>query len=125
MELIKPVKEGIIAIPNIQIGNDIKQFFSFFLIQSILFILVTPIALSVPAYLFIHSAWATGWTAFFLFLLASIVFLTWLFISILFFYSVTEPKTWPRYVGLGWLVILIGTFTTWIIFLDSLSLLAS
>ncbi|WP_456277481.1 hypothetical protein [Bacillus sp. AK128] len=124
MEIIKPIKETIISIPNLEIRNDIKQFFTFFLIQSIVFLLLTPIALAVPAYLFLHSASAAGWAAFFLFILASVVFLTWLFISILFFYSVTDPKTWPRYIAFAWLVILIGTFMTWIIFLDSLSLVA-
>jgi hypothetical protein len=125
MEIIKPLREKIISIPNIEIANDIKQFFSYFLIQSILFILITPVALSVPAYLYLHSASTSGWAAFFIFILASIVFVTWLFVSILFFYSVTEPKTWPRYVAFGWLAILIGTFTTWIYFLESLSLLGS
>ncbi|WP_246944366.1 hypothetical protein [Bacillus pinisoli] len=125
MKPLLPIKDKIIAIPNIEVGKDIKQFFAFFLVQSIVFILATPFALSVPAYLFIHSAWSSGWTAFFIFMLASIIFLTWVFISVLFFYSMTEPKTWPRYVAFFWLAILIGTFSSWIVFLDSLSLLGS
>jgi hypothetical protein len=121
MEIIKPLKERIISIPNIEIGNEIKHFFSVFLIQSIVFLLFTPIAISVPAYLLLHSfSISSTFMAFGIFTVGTIVFITWLFVSILFFYSVTDPKTWPRYVALSWLAILIGTFITWIFFFNTL-----
>jgi hypothetical protein len=121
MEIIRPLKERIISIPNIEIGNETTHFFSVFLIQSIFFLLFAPVAISVPAFLLLHSFTVSStFIAISIFSLGIIVLVTWMFVSILFFYSVTEPKTWPRYVALSWFIILVGTFITWILFLKTL-----
>ncbi|KAA0548555.1 hypothetical protein FZW96_08270 [Bacillus sp. BGMRC 2118] len=117
MDYITPLKEKVIALPNIRINDKLKHFFSSFLLQSIIFLLWTPFALAIPAFLFVQSFDASSFMkGLFLFLTGILVFSTWSFISGLFMYAVTEPKTKPRYVSFLWILVLLGTFITWIVF---------
>jgi hypothetical protein len=123
VEILTPLKEKLISIPNFTMNNDIKHFFSAFFIQSILFLVSTPFALSVPAFLFLHSfSIEASFAAIMVFSLALIVFLSWLFVSVLFIYSVTDPKTLPRYVALSWIILSLGTFITWVVFFQKLNI---
>lgn len=117
MEIIKPFKEKVILLPHIKVDHRIKQFFSTFLIESILFLILMPFALSVPAFLLLHSFEVkTTLIAVILFLIGLFVLFFWLTISILFFYSVTTPRTWQRWITLFWLSISIGILTAWMVF---------
>jgi hypothetical protein len=117
MNIIKPLIAKITFIPTIEMNDDLKYYFSVFFAQTILFLFVTPIVLSVPAFLLFYSFSVPSlFISITIFLIGVIILLTWLFVSIFFFFSVTEPNSWPRYVALSWLVLLMGTLTTWILF---------
>ncbi|MBM6619189.1 hypothetical protein [Bacillus suaedaesalsae] len=119
MDYITPLKEKIIAVPNIRINDKLKHFFSVFLLQSIIFLIWTPFALAVPAFLFVQSFDAASFMkGLVLFITGALLLSTWSFVSGLFMYAVTEPKTKPRYIALLWGIVLIGTFITWIVFFN-------
>lgn len=123
MKYIESFTNKIVSLPTITINQRFKQFFSIFLSQSIFFLLLTPLALSVPAYLFSQS-FSSGFSLLGvgILLLVVIVLFTWLFISLLFLLSVTDPHTRSRWAVISWLGLLLVVFFAWAIFFKTSTL---